>query len=105
MLLMMPGYLLGGTGAGDVKLLAAAGAWLGPSATGVAFLYTAIAGGLIAVIVAYRRRRLAHTLEGAGKLVTTRAANVADIEHPTADNRFAYAPAIAAGTVLAALGA
>jgi prepilin peptidase CpaA len=104
LLFMLPGYAFGATGAGDVKLLAAAGAWLGPAAIGVAFLYTALVGGVLAVIVARRRRRLAQTLEGASKLITTRAANVHEIEHPAANNRFAYAPAIAAGCLLAALG-
>lgn len=104
LLMMLPGYVFGATGAGDVKLLAAAGAWLGPAAVGVAFLYTAIIGGVLALVVAHRRRRLALTLEGAGQLILTRAANVAAIEHPAADNRFAYAPAIAAGCILAALG-
>jgi prepilin peptidase CpaA len=104
LVLMMPGYVFGATGAGDVKLLAAAGAWLGPTHIGVAFLYTAIVGGVLALVVARRRRRLALTLESASKLITTRAANVSEIEHPAANNRFAYAPAIAAGSLLAALG-
>jgi prepilin peptidase CpaA len=105
MLFMMPGYLFGATGAGDVKLLAAAGAWLGPSEIGVAFLYTAIVGGVLALIVARRRRRLALTLKRAGQVISTRAANVSELEHPMANNRFAYAPAIAAGSLLAALAA
>lgn len=104
LLLMLPGYVFGATGAGDVKLLAAAGAWLGPTHVGIAFLYTALVGGVLALIVARRRRRLALTLEGAGKLITTGAANTAEIEHPAANNRFAYAPAIAAGSMLAGLG-
>ena len=104
LLFMMPGYMFGATGAGDVKLLAAAGAWLGPADIGIAFLYTAIAGGVLALVVARRRRRLALTLESTSKLITTRAANVAEIEHPTTNNRFAYAPAIAAGSILAAIG-
>jgi prepilin peptidase CpaA len=104
LLLMLPGYLFGATGAGDVKLLAAVGAWLGPAPVGTAFLYTAVVGGVLALIVARRRRRLAITLESTGKFITTRAANVGEIEHPAADNRFAYAPAIAAGSMLAALG-
>jgi prepilin peptidase CpaA len=103
LLFMLPGYVFGATGAGDVKLLAAAGAWLGPSHIGAAFLYTAIVGGVLAIIVARRRRRLALTLEGTGKLITTRAANVGEIEHPTANNRFAYAPAIAAGCIIAGI--
>lgn len=104
LLLMLPGYVFGATGAGDVKLLAAAGAWLGPAAVGVAFLYTALVGGVLALVVARRRRRLALTLEGAGRLIATGAANAGDIEDPAANNRFAYAPAIAAGCLLAALG-
>ena len=102
--LMLPGYVFGATGAGDVKLLAAAGAWLGPLHIGIAFLYTALVGGVLALVVARRRRRLALTLAGTSKLITTAAANAGEIEHPAADNRFAYAPAIAAGSMLAALG-
>ncbi|HUE89115.1 MAG TPA: prepilin peptidase [Vicinamibacterales bacterium] len=102
--LMLPGYMFGATGAGDVKLLAAAGALLGPAHIGLAFLYTALAGGILALLVARSRRRLALTLEGTGRLIATRAANAAAIEHPAANNRFAYAPAIAVGCVLAAFG-
>ncbi len=49
---MLPGHIFGATGAGDVKLLAAAGALLGPTDTIYAFLYTAIAGGVLALLVA-----------------------------------------------------
>jgi hypothetical protein len=48
-LLMMPGYMLGATGAGDVKLMAAVGAVVGPVLVITAFLFTAIAGGVLAV--------------------------------------------------------
>lgn len=83
--LMMPGHLLGATGAGDVKLFAAAGTLLGPVGMLTAFIYTAIAGGMLAVIGVVRRRR-------------QRA------EGRSTDNYIAYAPAIAVGTVVAALG-
>jgi prepilin peptidase CpaA len=102
--LMLPGHLLGATGAGDVKLFAAAGALLGPVPIATAFLYTAIAGGVLAIFIAARRKRLQQTIEGAARLVASSAANVAEIESPRANNRFAYAPAIAVGTMLAALG-
>jgi len=46
--LILP-YLLGGMGAGDVKALAALGAWLGPKFTVFLFCYMGIAGGVIAV--------------------------------------------------------
>lgn len=102
--LMLPGHVIGATGAGDVKLFAALGAWLGPAQTGKAFFYTALAGGALAVIVAMRRRRLSATLHRTAELVATRGANVTEIEHTSQNNRFAYAPAIAAGALAAALG-
>jgi prepilin peptidase CpaA len=55
--LMLPGHLLGATGAGDVKLMAAVGSIVGPALVVNAFIFTAIAGGVLAVIVALRRRR------------------------------------------------
>jgi prepilin peptidase CpaA len=102
--LMLPGHLVGATGAGDVKLFAAIGTLLGPSHIFVAFVYTAIAGGVLALIVAARRRRLRETVGRTVALVRTGGANVADIEEVSADNRFAYAPAIAMGALAAALG-
>lgn len=105
LLLMMPGHLIGATGAGDVKLFAGVGAVVGPAHTVAAFFYTAIAGGVLALLVAARRRRLQETIGGTARLVATSAANAAEIESPRANNRFAYAPAIAAGALLAALGA
>lgn len=47
--LLMPLYAIGGMGAGDVKLLAGLGAWVGPATTFYAFLATALAGGAIAL--------------------------------------------------------
>jgi len=104
LLLMLPGHVIGKTGAGDVKLFAALGTLLGPTHIVVAFLYTAIAGGLLAIVVAVGRRRLRETVVRTAALVSTGGNNVAQIEHPSADNRFAYAPAIAVGALAAALG-
>src|SRR5436190_14463152 len=47
--LFLPFWLLGGMGAGDVKLLACLGAWLGPQVTLWAALYASIAGGGMAL--------------------------------------------------------
>jgi len=102
--LMLPGHVIGGTGAGDVKLFAAIGTLLGPAGILVAFLYTAIAGGVLALVIAVRRRRLRETMERTAVLVRTGGSNVADIEHVSSDNRFPYAPAIALGALVAALG-
>ena len=103
LLLMLPGHVIGMTGAGDVKLLAAIGTLLGAKLTVIAFLYSAIVGGVLAILIAVRRGRLSETLERTATLVRTGGANVADIERPSADNRFAYAPAIAIGAIVAAL--
>ena len=104
LLLMMPGHVIGATGAGDVKLFAAIGTLLGPMHILTAFAYTAICGGALALFVAVRRGRLEQTLQDTATLVTSAGANIQHIERPTANNRFAYAPAIAVGTLVAALG-
>lgn len=101
---MLPGHIFGATGAGDVKLLAAAGALLGPEDTLFAFLNTAIAGGVLALAVALYRRRLSRTLGLTARLVADGGRASAEIESPATDNRFAYAPAIAVGVMLVALG-
>ncbi len=104
LLLMLPGHVVGATGAGDVKLFAALGTVLGPTGIAVAFFYTTILGGVLALVVAMNRRRLRDTVERTAALVSTGGANVAEIEGGAADNRFAYAPAIALGTLAVALG-
>lgn len=103
--LMLPGHIVGATGAGDVKLFSAVGAVVGVQRVLPAFLGAAIVGGLIAVMVAVRRRRLKETLAGTARLVASGGATAAEIEHVAQHNRFAYAPAIALGAVLAVLGA
>ena len=47
LLSLLPLYAIGGMGAGDVKLMAGLGAWIGPISTGWAFLSTAMVGGLM----------------------------------------------------------
>jgi prepilin peptidase CpaA len=60
--IMLPFYVLRIMGAGDVKLMAMVGAFLGPYQTLQAILFTCIAGGFAAVAVAIHRRRLGHML-------------------------------------------
>ncbi len=102
-LLMLPGHVLGSTGAGDVKLFAAAGAVVGVDHIVLAFLMTAIAGGVLAVVIAWRRGRLLRTFRLTARLFGLRQEAKTDIEAPGEHNRFPYGPAIAAGCVLAML--
>jgi prepilin peptidase CpaA len=101
--LMLPGHALGATGAGDVKFMAAVGAIVGPALVVSAFLFTAVAGGVLAVLVAVRRKRLGATLAGTGRLIAAPAEAKKEIQAATVSSRFAYGPAIAIGSVLAAL--
>ena len=103
LLMMMPGYVIGATGAGDVKLFAAACTFLGPSRGLTAFMWTLIAGGVLALAAAARRGLLRQVVRRAVVLVRTAGANVSEIEHGSSRNRFAYAPAIAIGTLVAVL--
>jgi prepilin peptidase CpaA len=101
--LMLPGHVLGATGAGDVKLLAAAGAVLGAGQIVEAFVFTAITGGVLALGVAWQRGRIGRTLAQTARLATAGRAARAEIESPSEHNRFPYAPAIAVGVLLAVL--
>ena len=53
--LFFPFFALGGMGAGDVKLLAALGAWLGPAESVWVAMFAAAAGGVLGLIVALAR--------------------------------------------------
>lgn len=58
--LLLPAYAIGGMGAGDVKLLAGVGAWVGGAATLYAFCVSAIVGGAIAIVMVLWRRDWYH---------------------------------------------
>jgi prepilin peptidase CpaA len=52
---LVPFCLLGGIGAGDVKLLAGVGAWLGVPATFLIFLLSGLVGGAYALVLVLAR--------------------------------------------------
>lgn len=102
-LMMLPGHVFGATGAGDVKLFAAAGTMLGSGRIVRAFLFVAIAGGMLAVVIAIRRGRLVRTVRLMAKLLGRPHKLKTAIEAPAEHNRFSYGPAIAIGCVIAML--
>ena len=66
--ILMPGWLLRWMGAGDVKLMAAVGAWLAWPHAAIAVLASLAAGGVLALGYAIRHRVLWPTLLGAAWL-------------------------------------
>jgi prepilin peptidase CpaA len=100
LMLMLPGHMIGATGAGDVKLMAAVGALVGSGSILRVFLYTAIAGGVFALFVAVRRGRLQQTVSDTAMLVAVPSVARVAVEASPGAKRFAYGPAIAAGTFI-----
>ena len=95
LVVLLPFYALGGMGAGDVKLLAAAGTFLGPEGALLAGVFTLAAGGVLALAVLawyglarYLRARMPN-------IRLAPVSGVAKLELP-------YSLAIAAGTLIAA---
>jgi prepilin peptidase CpaA len=56
-------YAAGGMGAGDVKLFGAVGAFSGPQALVLVFVFTGLLGGIAGVALALYRGRLLQTLD------------------------------------------
>jgi len=61
-LVFFPFFALGAMGAGDVKLMAALGAWIGWAPTVQVAVYGAVAGGVLAVAIALWRGYLRQAL-------------------------------------------
>ncbi len=68
LLVFFPFFALGALGAGDVKLMAALGAWLGWQPTVQVALYGAIAGGVLAIVVSMWHGYLRKALRNIGTL-------------------------------------
>jgi len=105
--MLMPLYLVGGMGAGDVKLLGVVGCFLGPWGALIAGMATMMAGAVVGIIaLAWRRFRPEFNIHA------TQMPNAPDVgTHGRAGltlsgsqqrlTHIAYAPAITAGTIAA----
>jgi len=107
--LLLPLYLLRATGAGDVKLMAMVGAYLGPWGVAWAALFSFIAGGVLALVVALGRGALGQLFANVrsmlyGTLLTAMTTGKTTITTPaTSVGKLPYGVAIAIGTVVHAV--
>ena len=67
----LPFFLVGGLGGGDLKLIAAIGAFLGPTRLFFALLITAVVGGLMAIALIIQRRAGSQTAANLYTLIST----------------------------------
>ena len=103
--LFFPIFALRGMGAGDVKLLAAIGAWLGPGPVFTTALATSVAGGVLGVAVALGHGYLRKAIANLWLLLTHwRVTGIRPVTTVTLESargpRLAYAFPIAIGTVV-----
>lgn len=104
--MLFPLYVLRAMGAGDVKLMAMTGAFLGPQSAFGAVLMTLIAGGVLSIAVAIRNGALLRTLGNLRFMVTHSIVKVMSgigpqVEAPpTSTGNVPYAMAIALGTFI-----
>jgi len=99
-------YLLGGMGAGDVKLLCAVGGILGPRMVFYTFIWMSLAGGALALLIILYKRAFSQTFRNIKILLLGWVLGTAHSEaNITIKNRslikLPYAVAIALGTLLA----
>lgn len=105
-LLCIP-WLAGGMGAGDVKLMGALGSALGPSVVWDVFLYSLVAGGLVALVLLLLRGDLVRGIRNTGRLIVRLKSRVAPSGREAPRRSFEpvgkipFGVAIAIGTVSA----
>ena len=102
--LFLPMFLLRGMGGGDVKLLGAVGAWLGPMGVLYAGLYSVLAGGVLALVIGGMHGYLGKAFSNIwGLLGVWRTAGIQPLPGLTIEDSvgplLAYGVAIAAGTL------
>lgn len=102
---LLPLYAIGVMGAGDVKLMAMAGAFLGLQGTAYALLFSIVAGGIAALVFAARKRMLGRMLANTrdvlrGMLWSAVAGNKPRVQPAAAPSvgKLAYGVSIAIGT-------
>lgn len=101
--LLMPLHLLRACGAGDVKLMAMVGAFVGIDTAPAAVLYTFVAGGLLSVLFLMSRGVAVRAAANLRVMLAPRRHGAGASFQPLRDTaaRLPYGVAIAAGTLAA----
>jgi prepilin peptidase CpaA len=105
-------YILGGMGAGDVKLMAGVGAWLGPLLTFYVFLASSLAAGVYALVIIFMYQRTSetwvnlqiawHRISAVGRYLGAEERVEAEVARPDRRGRIIpFAAMIALGILLA----
>lgn len=103
--LFLPFWLLRTLGAGDVKLLAMVGVFLGPQHTAYTALWTMLAGGVLSLTWALCSGVLRQVISNIHAMCVTTLINIQTgggikVEAPAKTGRLPYAIAIAVGTLI-----
>lgn len=102
--ILLPLYMLRAMGAGDVKLMAMVGAFIGPNATMSTILLTFIIGGGLTLVVVLHQGTLGQLIDNLRTMLWSSCFKVALNNMPTLDaapvsaGKLPYGIAIAAGT-------
>lgn len=103
---LLPLYLLRAMGAGDIKLMAMTGAFVGPTSILIITVYVLLAGGILALGVILLRGKLLRLVDNLKIMLLMLVAGSSTANLPTTETlhksavRLPYGVAIAAGTLL-----
>ena len=105
LVLFLPLYLLRAMGAGDVKLMAMVGAFVGPQLVIGAALFTLIAGGFMAIGVTLQKRAFGRLMDNLKLMLLGSMAKLGSGQMPIPDQpatsvgKLPYAVAVASGSL------
>lgn len=103
--ILLPLYILRAMGAGDIKLMAMIGAFVGPSSILMITVYVLLAGGILALSVALLRGRFSKLIDNLKFMLFLRLAGTSTMSLPTTKTldqsagKLPYGAAIVAGTL------
>ncbi|MBR9829111.1 MAG: prepilin peptidase [Oceanospirillales bacterium] len=99
LVVLLPFYLTGGMGAGDVKLMAAIGAFIGPMPALTAACFALVIGGCFAFYMVLRSGELASIYRRYLVMISARTLISAEVGS-VARRRFPFSLSIAVGTLI-----